>query len=428
MKKFLIVVDMQTDFVSGALGTKEAEAIVPAVVNKIRTFDGTVLATLDTHGTDYLATAEGRQLPVIHCVKDTAGWGIEPRVAEALKEKSAMLVEKPTFGSTELPKIIKKLAGRADFSMELIGLCTDICVVSNALMLKAHFPEKAITVDASCCAGVTPQTHEAALTTMACCQIGIINQEKDRKKDMFDAVKVKDECVAWIRRFFEENGPGCNAVVGISGGKDSSIVAALCVEALGKDRVIGVLMPCGVQHDIDMAELLVHHLDIKHYVINIQDAVEGLKKQMPFELSFQSVSNIPPRVRMTTLYAVSQSHNGRVANTCNLSEDWVGYSTRYGDSVGDFSPCSNLTVAEMKQIGRVLGLPDVLVDKTPIDGLCGKTDEDNLGFTYAELDRYIRTGEIEDQEKKANIDRRHKNNLFKLQLMPVFRPSFMDEK
>ncbi|MBR6701996.1 MAG: NAD(+) synthase [Clostridia bacterium] len=239
---------------------------------------------------------------------------------------------------------------------------------------------------------------------------------------MFDAEKVKNECVEWIRNFFEENGKGCNAVVGISGGKDSSIVAALCVEALGRDRVIGVLMPCGEQHDIDMAKLLVNHLGIRHFIVNIKDAVEGLTKSVPFELSEQSRVNLPPRIRMTTLYAVSQSNNGRVANTCNLSEDWVGYSTRYGDSVGDFSPCSNLTVAEMKQIGRVLGLPAVLVDKVPIDGLCGKTDEENLGFTYAELDRYIREGIIEDEEKKAKIDRLHKANLFKLQLMPSFKP------
>lgn len=238
----------------------------------------------------------------------------------------------------------------------------------------------------------------------------------------FDVEKTKNECVQWICDFFEKNGPGCNAVVGISGGKDSSIVAALCVEALGKDRVIGVLMPNGEQADIDMAKMLVDHLGIRHYTVNIKDAVDGVIKNIPFELSKQSRENLPPRIRMSTLYAVSQSNNGRVANTCNLSEDWVGYSTRYGDSVGDFSPCSNLTVQEMKAIGRLLGLPAVLVDKVPIDGLCGKTDEDNLGFTYAELDRYIREGVIEDSEKKKNIDRRHKNNLFKLKLMPAFDP------
>ena len=238
----------------------------------------------------------------------------------------------------------------------------------------------------------------------------------------FNAEKVKNECVQWIRDFFENNGKGCNAVVGISGGKDSSIVAALCVEALGRDRVIGVLMPNGEQADIDMAKLLVDTLGIKHFIVNIKDAVDGIINSIPFELSEQSRVNLPPRIRMSTLYAVSQSHNGRVANTCNLSEDWVGYSTRYGDSVGDFSPCSFITVQEMKQIGRLLGLPDVLVDKVPIDGLCGKTDEDNLGFTYAELDRYIRTGEIDDMDKKAKIDRMHVMNQFKLQLMPAFKP------
>jgi NAD+ synthase len=239
---------------------------------------------------------------------------------------------------------------------------------------------------------------------------------------MFDAKKVKNDCVNWIKEFFEENGKGCNAVIGISGGKDSSVAAALCVEALGKERVIGVLMPCGDQHDIDMAELLVKHLDIKHYVINVLEAVEGVKNSLPFDATAQTLTNIAPRVRMTTLYAVAQSHNGRVVNTCNLSEDWVGYSTRYGDAAGDFSPMCNLTVQEVKAIGRELNLPDVLVDKVPIDGLCGKTDEDNLGFTYAVLDRYIRTGEIEDQNIKEIIDRKHKMNLFKLQLMPSFKP------
>ena len=239
---------------------------------------------------------------------------------------------------------------------------------------------------------------------------------------MFDRAKVKADCVEWIRAFFRENGPDCNAVLGISGGKDSSIVAALCVEALGRDRVIGVLMPNGEQADIDSSYRLVEHLGIRHYVVNIHDAVEGLKNAIPMELSEQSRINMPPRIRMAALYAVSQCCNGRVANTCNLSEDWVGYSTRYGDSVGDFSPLSRLTVNEVLEIGRILDLPRELVEKVPADGLCGKTDEDNLGFTYAELDRYIRTGEIEDQKKKERIDYLHKKNLFNLKLMPVFEP------
>jgi len=241
---------------------------------------------------------------------------------------------------------------------------------------------------------------------------------------MFDAVKVKDECVRWIRDFFENNGKGCNAVLGISGGKDSSIAAALCVEALGRDRVIGVLMPQGEQHDIDKAHLLVNHLGIKHYVVNVGATVDAILDAIPdeLEISAQSRQNLPPRIRMSTLYAVSQSCNGRVCNTCNLSEDWVGYSTRYGDSVGDFSPLSRLTVGEVKQIGYLLDLPKELIEKIPIDGLCGKTDEENLGFTYSELDRYIREGVIDDERKKAHIDRLHKQNLFKLKLMPVFDP------
>ena len=237
---------------------------------------------------------------------------------------------------------------------------------------------------------------------------------------MFDVNAVKDACVLWIRQFFEENGKGCNAVVGISGGKDSSVAAALCVEALGKERVIGVLMPCGEQADIDCALALVDHLDIRRYVVNIKDAVDGVTGAIPFELSKQSTTNLPARIRMATLYAISQSHNGRVVNTCNLSEDWVGYSTRYGDAAGDFSPLSRLPVTEVKAIGRLLGLPSFLVDKVPIDGLSGKTDEENLGFTYAALDRYIREGVIDDEEARAKIDRLHRLNLFKLQLMPVF--------
>ena len=241
---------------------------------------------------------------------------------------------------------------------------------------------------------------------------------------MFDALKIKNECVGWIRKFFEENGPDCNAIVGISGGKDSSIVAALCVEALGKERVIGVLMPCGEQADISCSYKLVEHLGIKHFVVNVKDSIEGLKKAFPseIELTPQANTNLPPRIRMATLYAVSQCFNGRVANTCNLSEDYVGYSTRYGDAAGDFSPLAKITVTELKEIGHLLGLPKDLVDKTPIDGLCGKTDEENLGFTYAMLDTYIRTGKIEDEKIKERIDRLHKMNLFKLKMMPMFEP------
>lgn len=240
---------------------------------------------------------------------------------------------------------------------------------------------------------------------------------------MFDAIKVKDKCVLWIRDFFEKNGKGCNAVVGISGGKDSSVVAALCVEALGRERVIGVLMPQGVQPDIEAAYLLVNHLGIKHYVVNIKNAVDDVLKSISAlpEISRQTRVNLPARIRMATLYAVSQSINGRVANTCNLSEDYVGYATRYGDGAGDFSPLCNLTVTEVKEIGRVLGLPEILITKTPIDGLSGKSDEENLGFTYDVLDRYILNGEISDLDIKEKIDRLHMLNRFKIETIPGFR-------
>lgn len=237
----------------------------------------------------------------------------------------------------------------------------------------------------------------------------------------FDVKQVKDECVKWIQNFFDANGKGCNAIVGISGGKDSSVVAALCVEALGKERVVGVLMPCGKQADIDMARLLVKHLDIPSVEVNIKSAVDSLLTEIDLEMTSQAKINLPPRIRMTTLYAVSQCLNGRVANTCNLSEDWVGYSTRYGDAAGDFSPLAHLTVTEVKAIGKELGLPEVLVEKTPSDGLCGKSDEDNLGFTYATLDKYIREGICEDKEIKEKIDDLHQKNKFKLELMPCFQ-------
>lgn len=242
----------------------------------------------------------------------------------------------------------------------------------------------------------------------------------------FDALKVKNEIVIWIKEWFEQNGLGCNAVVGISGGKDSSVVAALCVEALGAERVVGVLMPNGVQHDIDMAKKLVDHLKIKRFIINIKDTYDAMIKQVSENIEFvteQTRINLAPRIRMSALYAVSQSVNGRVANTCNLSEDWVGYATRYGDAVGDFSPLSYLTVTEVKEIGKVLELPNELVNKTPIDGLCGKTDEENLGFTYAVLDKYIRTGICENKEIKDRIDHLNKINKFKLELMPAFKYS-----
>ena len=248
---------------------------------------------------------------------------------------------------------------------------------------------------------------------------------------MFDVVKVKNDLVQWIREWFEQNGKDCKAVVGISGGKDSSVVAALCVEALGKDRVLGVLMPNGIQNDIHDAFALVECLDLKYTVIDINKAYKNILNNL-FYCSHlgnmgrhiiptnQAITNLPPRIRMTTLYAVSQSVNGRVACTDNLSESYIGYSTRWGDSVGDFCPLANLTSEEVVAVGDALGLPYELTHKVPSDGLCGKTDEDRFGFTYEVLNKYIRTGVCEDEETKKKIDEMHQKNLFKLQPIPRF--------
>lgn len=174
MKRFLVAVDLQRDFVDGALGTNEAQAIVPNAVKKIKNFDGKIFVTFDTHSENYLSTAEGKKLPVTHCVKGTDGWQLNTDIQKALDSRDYISVEKPTFGSVDLPGLIEKEANGEEFEIELIGLCTDICVVSNALLLKANFPEAPIAVDSSCCAGVTPQAHKSALDTMKSCQIDIL--------------------------------------------------------------------------------------------------------------------------------------------------------------------------------------------------------------------------------------------------------------
>ena len=248
--------------------------------------------------------------------------------------------------------------------------------------------------------------------------------------------KTKDEIVQWIRDYMQANGPDCSIVVGVSGGKDSSVAAALAAEALGTDRVVGVLMPNGVQSDISDSEALVAHLGIPNITVNIQAGFDGLSGAINEvlaqgtlsgveTLSRDSIINLAPRLRMSTLYAIAQAlpNGGRVINTCNRSEDYIGYSTKYGDAAGDFSPLANLLVHEVIQIGEVLGLPEFLIKKTPSDGLSGMSDEDKIGFTYATLDHYVLTGECPDETIKAKIDRMHRLNLHKLQLMPSFKPA-----
>ena len=251
----------------------------------------------------------------------------------------------------------------------------------------------------------------------------------------FDVEKVTNELIEWIRCWFVENGDGCNAVIGISGGKDSTVVAALCVEALGADRVIGVMMPCGIQKDISDSIRVCEYLGIKNYTINIEGAVNATLKQMEdagIEISNQTIVNLPPRIRMSTLYAISQSHNGRVSNNCNLSEDICGFSTRFGDSVGDFSPLSNLTTVEIVQIGDYLGLPYTLVHKVPMDGLNVNendeyiTDEDVMGVKYLDIHWFARNpGLLWDTNRTAYdaIRQKELKNAFKLKPMPSYMPT-----
>ena len=242
-------------------------------------------------------------------------------------------------------------------------------------------------------------------------------------KYKFDVKESTKKCVLWISNWFRENGCGCRAVIGISGGKDSSVAAALCVAALGKENVYGVLMPDGEQSDIEDAELLCNHLGIKYRLINIHDAVNEVIdaiSNVGIMPSAQTLISLPARIRMSTLYAVAETIGGRVCNTSNLSKNYVGYSIRYGDSVGDFSPLSDLTVTEVKAIGRYLDLPKELIDKISSNGLSRRTDEDNLGFTYDVLDKYIRGEEEPDLVTLVKIKDRHYKNFFKLEEMPKF--------
>lgn len=248
----------------------------------------------------------------------------------------------------------------------------------------------------------------------------------------FDAVKAANDCIHWIREWFEENGKNCNAVIGISGGKDSTVVAALCAKALGPERVIGVMLPDGKQADIEYSRAVIKHLGITGVEMNIsaaKDALMGCLEHLNFFRNLnglrpittqQARENLPPRVRMAALYLAAQSWNGRVSNNCNLSENYIGYSTIYGDTAGDFAPIANFTVHEVIEIGRVIGIPKWFLIKPPSDGLCGQTDEQKLKFTYEVLDRYLRTGEIDDEQVKERIEAMHNRNRFKHEPMATF--------
>ena len=252
-----------------------------------------------------------------------------------------------------------------------------------------------------------------------------------KREYTFDVEKVTKDCILWIKNWFEKNGPGCNAVIGISGGKDSTIITKLCVEALGADRVIGVMMPNGVQKDISDSIKVCKLLGIKNYTINIEGAVNSTLNQMKecgIEITEQARTNLPARIRMSTLYAVSQSNNGRVLNTCNYSENYVSWETKFGDGAGDLSPLGYLTVREVLAIGDYLGLPSDLVHKTPIDGLNTNadgsyvTDEQGLGFSYDELDDYLLDDVKPSPEKLERIEKLHERGIAKNRML-IFLPN-----
>ncbi len=249
------------------------------------------------------------------------------------------------------------------------------------------------------------------------------------KLDSKDLKKLTQGIIDWIKLKMRDSG-GKKIVIGISGGKDSSVVAALCVAALGKENVIGVLMPDGVQCDISYAEELCEILDIKCTTVNIQpmtsaffSQIDKVERDLIKETSTQSILNLAPRVRMTLLYAISQSiEDSRVVNTSNLSEDWIGYATLYGDTAGAFAPLGMFTSDEVIQIGDFIGLPDKFVYKEPSDGLTGKSDEDVFGFSYEVLNRYIREGIIEDSAIKNRIDTMNKYSRHKFLPIPMYHP------
>lgn len=425
MRKILIVVDYQKDAVCGSMGFPEAVALEPLLYNKIKQYQAQnhdVLFTFDTH---YDSVYEVKQTMNGMQSNPQEGWELYGKIRE-LQNESSICISKHTYGSLDL---LQFLLDRQYDEVEFAGVVTDVCVLANVILAQTALPDAKIIVDASCVASNQKQLHEKALDLLENLKIEIINRKRSVDMKNFDVKKETNACVQWIKDWFDNESGGAKGVVlGISGGKDSAVVAALLCKAIGKEKVFGVLLPNGVQSDISDSKRVCEVLQINHKEVNIAQAYEGILNCIESEgitVSAHTKTNIPPRLRMTVLYAIAQEMNYRVAGTGNYSEKYVGYCTKWGDTAHDFNPIGNFTTEQVIAIGKELGLPHDLVEKPPQDGLSGKTDEDNMGFTYAMVNRYIEIGECEDSEIKEKIEKRHQYNLHKFQPIPVYVPTYM---
>lgn len=443
LKKLLVVVDMQNDFVDGALGFNGAEKVVEAVVAKIQAAYSDpafkVLATMDTHQPSYMESREGGYLPVLHCVEGTPGWQLNPKVDAALNAGEHLRIQKGAFGlHAEGILALKAAYGDAFDEIHVCGLVSNICVISNAVVLQSNFQEAKVFVDPAATASYDPRLNALALEVMGGMQTQVVstadkadNPTKPEKPVLtqLTGAQLKDEMIAWVRDFFEKTGAK-GAVVGISGGKDSTVVSTILKETLGADRVFGVLMPNTAQSDIHDSHELVNFIGIPHTVINIGEAYQPLMGAVASALGtsvsgLDSVAtiNTAPRLRMTTLYAVAAHLGYMVAGTGNRSEGFVGYFTKWGDGAHDFNLLANLTTEQVIAVGHALGLPKHLVEKAPTDGLSGLTDEANLGVTYRQVNTYIAEGTSGDEAADAIISSKHRTSAHKRTDIPKFVPS-----
>ena len=391
MSSVLVVVDLQNDFCEGVLGNKQVKEMIPEIYHFMNqsNYDRFVF-TLDTHEKDKY----GEPFP-IHCLKGSWGWSL----ISPLDKFKGECVEKSAYGAKEedlrraIPADVKKI--------HMIGTATEYCVQANYEILKKLFPKAELAVIDEYCVGIDYEKSKEALKKMNTISI------------KYDPATLYQNLIHFIRyRFRSEFGSDMKAVIGVSGGKDSSVCLKLLVDALGWDKVVPVLIPNGTQNDIACSYKICEFCDVRPIEVNIGAAYEALSKEVGEKLKCQSLpstytTNTPARLRMTVLYGIAAIKGGIVINTCNLSEDYVGYSTKFGDSAGDLSLLSQLTCSEVIKLGEWMKIPDELIHKPPSDGMCGKTDEDNLGFTYDMLDFYIRHKSLIPEDVEKKIEKKH---------------------